>query len=268
MSSKIIRRIAVVLGAGMALGATSASFRQSAKRRKTASTPAAASADVLSIEPLLDRLEVLESRIANLPVDLQIAPSPEPIARAEDFSELRSRIAEHEARAERAAERMEARFAGIRAEVPVLLEQGLTARIEQLRIRLMADLEERQETALRNFETALDEKVSRSIAGIEKKLAEQSAVLASITTRSAQTDEHLQRLIGAVQKLLDRTSTSERPPDAPVASLLDLPFQAHLEQAMANTEEAGQVRETSGRRRMPMAPMMMLVFTLGLRLFR
>lgn len=268
MPSKFLRGLAIAAGTGLAIGLGSAAGRNRRVRPVERD-------EVLRLEPLLDRLDYLELRIAEGPRELNTRIEQHSL----DIAQLRARIDESEERARAAAQRIDDRFAEVRAAVPSLVDAGLNSRMEQLRERLQSDLERSQRLTLESFEAALEEKISVRIGAIESKLSEQSVVLQNITARSADTDQNLQRLIAAVEKLVERTLLTGSPLPTPIAAveptLNNLPFQSHLEQAIASdrTPEFRTVttenrEQESKRRRTPMAPLMMLAFMFGSRLIR
>ena len=218
MFRKFVRGLAIAAGTGLAIGIGAAIG--SSRQRKAIEHGRLESEDVLRLEPLLDRLDTIESRIAH-PPDLQERLN----VHSQEIVQLAARLEESEERAHAAAIRLEQRFAEVRAEVPKLIDAGVGPRMEQLRLRLQQDLEKGQAQALATFETQLESRISERIEAIEGKMTEQSKLLRAITRQSEQTDGNLQRLIAAVERLVERAmqNGSALPGDAP--------FQAHMERA-------------------------------------
>ena len=221
MFKKFIRGLAIAAGTSLAIGIGAAIG--SSRRRKPVKQDRFESDDVLLLEPLLNRLDMIESRIAQSP-DLQERLN----IHSQEILQLAAKLEDSEERAQLAAIRLEQRFAEVRADVPKLIDAGLGPRMEELRLRLQKDLEYSQAQALSAFETQLESRISQRIEAIEGKLTEQSAMLRAITRRSEETDGNLQRLIGAVEKLVERAMQP--------GSLLpgDAPFQSHMERAGAD----------------------------------
>jgi hypothetical protein len=155
-----------------------------------------------STEPLLDRLENIEARVSAV----------------------------------------EARFAEAAKEVPAILESILGPHVEGIRARLHAEMLESVETTLTRFERTIDSKVSLRMATIEKALTDQSAAIAAMSRREIGSDAHLQQLISAVERLCERI---DAPPPAPEPmpvkepSILDLPFENQLNEAMEREPDEG-----------------------------
>ncbi len=106
-------------------------------------------------------------------------------------------------------ERIEARLSALEAlprpedarpSLQSTIESVLSQRIEDLRLRLHAEMQE----SLTIFEGAIDNKVSLHVSKVEKALIEQSVVITTLSQRAVDSEVNLQRLIAAVEKLFDR----------------------------------------------------------------
>jgi hypothetical protein len=170
--AKILKTVAMAAGAGLALGLTSMS---------SPAGPTATDADILDLEPLLDRIEAIERRLESLP---------------------------------------EADFAD---------------RLRELELRLTADLERsRQETlsaCLREIGDVVSEKVDSRIAPLQKTLEQHGVALDELREQVAATDRNMQGLIAAIERLVERETTS-----LPAAA--NGTFQDHLNEALT-TERPG-----------------------------
>jgi uncharacterized coiled-coil protein SlyX len=110
-------------------------------------------------------------------------------------------------------EHIEARLSAIEARPSVqsTIESVLNRRIEDLRLRLHAEMQE----ALTIFEGTIDNKVSLHISKVEKALIEQSVVITTLSQRAVDSEINLQRLISAVEKLFERSDPAKtNPPDS------------------------------------------------------
>jgi hypothetical protein len=99
-------------------------------------------------------------------------------------------------------DRIEARISAVegRPNPEAMLEAALRRGIEDLRVRLQAEIQE----SLTKFEGAIDNKVSLRIAKVETALIEQSVLITTLSQRAVDSEINLQRLISAVEKLFDR----------------------------------------------------------------
>jgi hypothetical protein len=121
--------------------------------------------DILSLEPLLDRLDQIEDRISAVETG-----KPESIAKA----------------------------------LPAILEAIITPYMAAIRERLQAETQHWLEARLRAFERDLEEKLELRIATIEKAVVEQAGIMATLTQKAIDADVNLQRLISAMEKLFER----------------------------------------------------------------
>jgi hypothetical protein len=207
MASKILKGLAVAAGTGLAIGFGS-------KRHRQATSMTDSSDNILTIEPLLDRLDRVETRMS--------AMEARPTANIETI----------EARIER-------RFAELTREVPAMLESLLAPHVEDVRARLHAEMRESVQTALTAFEQTLDAKVSLRMATLEKALIDQSAVVTALSERALEAEDNFQRLIGAVERLCER---KEQP------AALNLPFERQLSEAFQRPPSPSALPRDSGFR--------------------
>jgi hypothetical protein len=177
--ASIFKTFAIAAGAGVALGlcTTAVGSRRSARR---------AGADVLDIEPLLDRLETIERRFESVKTTVPVA-------------DLKSRIDAQEAEIER-----------IRTLVDV--------RAAEIEMRLGTEIENRNKQALQTIEKTVELKVSERIAAIERTLTEQSASIEALRDRALDTDANLKRLITAIERLCENTQAASIAAPAPAAA--------------------------------------------------
>jgi chromosome segregation ATPase len=184
--------------------------------------------DVLHIEPLLDRIERLEARLEGGAVSqssLDHYASQHALALADlerrieensrDLAVLREEIIAAE-------KRMAESTAAVRAEIPVIVEQQISVRIDALDARYTEEISQSQKQSLEIFERSIDEKISSRIGAIEKTLAGQSESIEALREHSAETDRNLQRLVVAIEKLCERAQLIPAEPS----------FEAHMDDAM------------------------------------
>ncbi len=254
MANRILKGLAVAAGTGLAMGFTSGRTRLTATARPRYSfdpapnvphtaaprLPDEAEDEFLNIEPLLERVERLELRVEALAGSERSAPVMSSDAsfdfaaavadlerRVEENTRelglLRERIAEAE---QRMTASVQLSVKETRAELPALVEQQVSARVEDLRSRFTAEIEQSQQRTLQIFERTIDEKISSRIGSIEKVLAEQAGSIHALAARSAETDNNLQRLVSAIEKLCERAELNPRPSETRA------PFEDQLHDAM------------------------------------
>lgn len=211
-------------------------------------SPAAGSAlehddEFLDIEPLLDRLERLEARVESIgttPVGGgNYAALLEGLERrveenTRQLALLRQSITEAEHRLSQSAEAMEKRVAQTREDMPAFVQNHVAVRIADLENRLNLEIEQAQRRTVETFERAIDEKISSRIGSMEKALAEQAGSIRTLSARTAETDNNLQRLVTAIERLCERAqlipTAGQSETRVPVET--QLPFESQLNDAM------------------------------------
>jgi uncharacterized coiled-coil protein SlyX len=222
--AKILKQVAIAAGAGLAVGLTAMSpARPASPLRRPASLR---DDEILDLEPVLDRLEALERRLERM--DQQAAP--EPAVHLEQFVELR--------------------IASLRAEIPVLVATGIDARIAALEARIEAELEAQRRQTFEALGPMIEAGVARHVDArfetLEKAVAEQSSSIAALRERVEQTDLNLQRLVVAIERLVEGTAVQHQRqmPRSPVAPApANASFQAHLNEHLetqSQTEDPPQ----------------------------
>ncbi len=219
--------------------------------------------ELLNIEPLLDRLEQVEFRIESIeqrpPVVIPPPPpprteSPELIAKAaaesaaytaklsdldrrveqntHELSLLREQVGEAERRINESMASVHRKIEETRQEIPVLVENNVNSRITELGNRFAVEIEQSHQRTLETFERAIDEKISSRIGSIERALAEQAGSIEALRVRATETDDNLQRLVSAIEKLCERAQLIA-PAPAPEVRLPQQPqFEGQLQDAM------------------------------------
>jgi hypothetical protein len=213
MVSKSPIGVAVAAGTGLAIGLSFLCLGPGKRRRNTSN-------GVLLLEPLLDRLDCIETRLSAVetrPVSLANSVSlAEPDLRIQQQTKaieaLQAQMSETRQRIAADAALVERRFAEVvKKEDPAIFESMLdttiSLRVEDLRVRLQAEMLESVEATLTKFERTIDDKVSSRISTIEKTLTDQSAMIAALSQRETESDAHLQQLISSVERLCERTDS-------------------------------------------------------------
>jgi uncharacterized coiled-coil protein SlyX len=137
--------------------------------------PIVADDELLNIEPLLDRLERLETQVESI--------VRQPPAEARD-------------------------------EIPDIVQQHAAARIDDLRDRFAAELEQ----------------LSSRVGSLEQAMVEQAGSIEALGARAAETDNNLRRLVVAVEKLCERAQPAALAPEQ--ARVNETPFESQLRDAI------------------------------------
>jgi uncharacterized coiled-coil protein SlyX len=222
MANRILKGLAVAAGTGLAMGFSSG--RSRAPSRSDLNYPSApsepANDDLLDIEPLLDRIERLEARLESGGASQSYALALADLERRIDENSREVALLREEISA--AERRMAESTAAVRAEIPAIVEQQVSVRIEALENRFSEEIAQSQKQALEIFERSIDEKISSRIGAIEKTLAGQSESIEVLKEHTAETDRNLQRLVVAIEKLCERAQLIPVEPS----------FEAHMDDAM------------------------------------
>jgi len=202
MASRLLRNIAVSIGAGLAAGFARRVVPQSAPRRSA------------NFYPILDRLENIETRVARVELTPPpiVVPEPEEIealgtlvsSHAEDISSLREELARIERRNSLQAEAFGDKIAQLECQVPLQIEARIAARIAELEHRLRGEFQEIHYRTVDAFAETIENRVVNRINVLENSLIEQSRSIVSLREKTAKTDDSLQRLLQAVEKLCER----------------------------------------------------------------
>jgi uncharacterized coiled-coil protein SlyX len=232
--------------------------------------------DLLDIEPLLDRLERVEARMETIehrPAPSPALPSnfPECTALLADLDRrveentrelvlLRDHVTEAERRVQESVASLERSAVETREEIPALVERSVAARLDDLRGRFGVEMEHTHERTLATFERTIDEKISSRIGAIEKALAEQAASIDTLSLRATETDNNLQRLVAAIEKLCERaqllapepgTRANHAPIQIPRQNEPRLPLESRAHDAIRQAPVQAEPAELSSRREDP-----------------
>ena len=243
----------------------------------------------MDIEPLLDRLERLEARVESIelhpaevpPQVSKPAGNMAPFAETSDYAVLlgdldrrveentreltllRISITEAEQRLKESVASVERKVEQTREEMPAFVERHVAARIDDLQRRFTLDIEQAHQRTLETFERAIDQKISSRIGSMEKALAEQAGSIEVLSQRAAETDNNLQRLVTAIERLCERAQLIPPAPERPVArnpvqpptqNEPRLPFEAQLNDAMGREPVVPVVRKEEPAAAVQVAP--------------
>lgn len=121
------------------------------------------------------------------------------------------------------------RIEALEHRLEVMPELAIESRLEALQTQFSGQLEQSRREILHSCTAVIEEAVVRTISvrlePVQQTLAEHSAALDALRERVATTDQNLQRLILAIERLVDREATAF--PAAANGS-----FQDHLHEAL------------------------------------
>jgi hypothetical protein len=271
MASGLLRHIAVNIGAGLATGI---SIGFPSRKRYRSTQP--------NFTPVISRIEEIETRVARVEfAPTPMAPSPEEIdalgtlvsSQTEDIASLREAIEKTEARNAAQAEAFAGKMARVEQQVPLIIEAAVNSRIDELESKLRGEFQQIHHRTVDAFAEAIEKRVIGRITTLENSLVEQSQSIASLHEKSLKTDDNLQRLLEAVERLCSRAEAHAQIAVPRPASPLPPPpkSEPELEPEMEFAGARQNVRHDpplSGRGLRAVGVALVGLAVLGFRLFR
>jgi uncharacterized coiled-coil protein SlyX len=222
MMKAVLKTLAISFGGGLALGAGIRLTQGAAKSRHETE---------IDLDPLLSRLQNVESRI----VEMESTPRAEPLpsgplpsdvlgktlvafearlaAQVNDVEQLRDDI-----------RRVDQCLADLDSQLPVLVQSTVDVRFQQVEEKLQHDFEEVQSRSMTAFVETLQTKVVERINTLEVNLAEQSQAIGKLRDASTRSDENLQKMLVGIERLVEQSraappapAPASPPPPVPVA---------------------------------------------------
>jgi hypothetical protein len=244
MANRLLRNIAVTIGAGLAVGIG----------RSLVSRPVRRPAP--NWQPILSRLETIESRVTLVEMAPPVMPAqpPEEIealstlvsSQSEDIAALRQDLLKIETRSAQHVEAFGQKVALLERQVPTHIEAAVGAKVAELEQKLRGEFQEIHHRTVDAFAEAIENRVVNRIAALESNLVEHSQSIGTLREKSLKTDDNLNRLLDAVERLCARAEAQTQvvaahaePPVPPVPSPAPMPetFASHLQQAMERQPE-------------------------------
>jgi uncharacterized coiled-coil protein SlyX len=212
MMKSVLKTLAISFGGGLALGAGMRLAQGPAKGR---------SEPPVNLDPLLTRLQNVESRIVEMEFTERVASVPAPAVFAEKtLAAFESRLAAQLTNAEQLRveiRQVDERLGDLDVQLPVLIQSTVDVRFREVEQKLQRDFEEAQSRSMAAFVETLQSKVVERISTLETNLAEQSQVIGKLRDASVRSDENLQKMLAGIERLVDQ-SKAPQPPPAPAAS--------------------------------------------------
>lgn len=202
MFGKIFKGLAVAAGVGLAIGVGFSKRRSEEKSRPE---------DSAGARRLRERFDGIEARIAR--VESQKSTDTAELnqrisTQAADLEGLRVQMAEYREKIATDIASISRRVEDVTKGLPSMLDAIVAPKVDDLRLRLRAEIQQSVSASLTTFERAIDDKVSDRIAALEKAMLDQSALVTALSQRAIESDLNLQRLISAIERLCDRPGSS------------------------------------------------------------
>jgi hypothetical protein len=244
MANRLLRRIAVKIGAGLATAASAIPRTRQPLRQGA------------PLSPILTRIQNIESRVNRVEhAPPRVDPAAEEIAalgtlvssQREDIAELHDAMRRIEHRSTVRAEALEQKVALVEQLLPGHIETNVNARMAELEQRLRDEFQESHNKIVDAFVATIDSRVVGRIAAIENNLVEQAQSIASLREKSIKTDDNLQRLLVAVEKLCARADAEAQitvpeprivPEPPKIPEIVESHLRRHFEPAVTELEQA------------------------------
>jgi hypothetical protein len=182
MANRLLRTIAVTIGAGLAAGFGRAVVSRRARR----SAP--------HLNPILTRLENIETRVKRV----EFSPAPLVVPEPEEIAALGTLLSSQSED-----------IASLRADIE-RIETSVSAKMAELELRLRGEFQEIHYRTVDAFADTIEQRVVGRIASLESNLIEQSHSIVALREKSLKTDESLQKLLVAVERLCARAETQSQ----------------------------------------------------------
>ena len=222
MMKAVLKTLAISFGGGLALGAGIRLTQGATKSRREPE---------VDLDPLLSRLQNVESRIVEMESTPRVEPSPPSGPLPSDvlgktLVAFEARLAAQVNEVEQLRDdilRVDQCLADLDSQLPVLVQSTVDVRFQQAEQKLQHDFEEVQSRSMTAFVETLQTKVVERISTLEVNLAEQSQAIGKLRDASARSDENLQKMLVGIERLVDQSRVSppapvpvSAPPPAPV----------------------------------------------------
>lgn len=216
MMKAVLKTLALSFGGGLALGAGI---------RLTQGAPGSRREPPLDLDPLLNRLKNVETRILHME-SAALAESTAGAAAAPAFAaaaeqtltEFESRLAAQAAQVgqlrgefQSLDHRLDHRLEELDAKIPAIVESTVDVRFQEVARELRQDLQDFEGAQARSMEAfvqTLQNKVVERMLTLETNLNDQSDVIGKLRDASLKTDENLQKMLAGIEQLVGQARTA------------------------------------------------------------
>jgi DNA-binding NarL/FixJ family response regulator len=143
------------------------------------------------IRPILDRLEEIDNRVAQMEVGDEPVPSN---PRGWLTHELAETLDDKRALSRTTASELESRL-------PEMIEEAVTKRFNQMAGKLQEEIEETHVRTLETFVKNIQVKLVQRVSALEQDLSKQAEAMHELREYSLRTEDNLSRLISGVDRL-------------------------------------------------------------------
>jgi hypothetical protein len=146
------------------------------------------------IRPILDRLDEIDNRVAQMEEgDAPVPPNPRGWLNRQLADSLED---------PRATGLAVSRTAGeLEARLPVMIEEAVTRRFNQMADKLQREIEESHVRTLETFVKNIQVKLVQRVSALEQDMSKQAEAMHQLREYSQRTEDNLSRLINGVDKL-------------------------------------------------------------------
>jgi TolA-binding protein len=208
MANSLIKGLALTLGGGLALGV---GFKMGQGVAPVGDLP-----ESPNLEPILDRLEKMETTVANVEQVLN-APSPmvlTPVlelqnqvkSQRSELESLRAQILQVDRSHASRMEDLSQTVSGLEQRIPGLIDESIKPRFDEMHERVQREMQETASQTLELFADRIQSRVVEKITSIESDLGRQSEAINALRDSSLKTDESMQKLLAGVESLADKIS--------------------------------------------------------------
>jgi chromosome segregation ATPase len=224
MATSIMKSLALTFGGAIALGVGIKIGQTAGPSRIQEAEPS----NDLALEPVLERLESMESRVVQAESALSQSTAPAEIAMPDieflhqhlvtyeqELKDLRNDLRTIDERSNQNLEEIGKTIGDLESNLPSLIDATAAPRFAQMEDRLRTEREETQARAIETLDDHLQTKVVQRISTLESDLAGQSAALHELRDCSLRTDLNMQKLLSGVERLtaeIGKRSASFAPP--------------------------------------------------------
>jgi hypothetical protein len=152
MMKAVLKTLAISFGGGLALGAGIRLTQGSSKSRRE---------PPVDLDPLLERLKNVESRIVEMEAEPSIAPLPPPVPE-ETLAAFESRLAAQMEDVDQVRQRLggvDQRLNKVDAQIPAMVKSTIDVRLTEVQSKLQQDFEEARDRSMATFLETLQTKV-------------------------------------------------------------------------------------------------------------
>ena len=226
MANSLLKGLAIAIGSGLAFAAGRKIGQKSGRRTNSGA------AQEWDLRPLARRLAALETRLGQTesvavsngaPLKAtalqQTAKAVESTlaAQRQEMDSLRHDVRAVESRSAEHISALSQKIESLESRLPLEIDNAIAARIGEMEGKMQM-FQETHSRSLEAFVETLESKVLGRISRLESTLAEQSHAIAGMREKSSHTEDSMQKVLAAIERLADIRQPEVHPP-LPIPSL-------------------------------------------------